>query len=98
MSDWYEDRLALNEAEKDERAQAVEDFRRQVRGDLERDGFVVREIEPWHYRVNGRLDLYPVRQRYHWIGRPQQRGYYRDAVAICRQFFREHNAPGTRPS
>lgn len=90
MSDWLEDRQALNEHQKEENHQAVEHFLTVVKPALEAAGFIVRNLgdTSTHFRVNGRLDLFPVRKRFHFIGHPQQRGRYVDAMNTCQMFLR----------
>jgi hypothetical protein len=49
---------------------------------LKQAGYSVRVMsDGWHYRVNNRIDLYPVRQRWHDIRR-NVRGWYDDPAAL----------------
>lgn len=45
-------------------------------------GYEVRQITEYHFRVDGKLDLYPTRGRWHNM-RAGKRGFYRDAAAIA---------------
>lgn len=48
------------------------------------NGFEVRQLTPYHYRVEGRLDLYPKRRRWHDI-KTNTRGSYDNAQKIAEQ-------------
>lgn len=58
---------------------------------LEAQGFRVRKLSDYQYRVNARLDLYPVHRRFHYHGDPRnrkgKRGGYRDALVVSQSFF-----------
>jgi hypothetical protein len=38
-------------------------------------GFEVKELTPYHFRVNGTIDLFPISRRYHNI-KKNTRGHY----------------------
>ena len=60
------------------------------RGLVERvraEGFEVEEKTGTHFRVNGRLDVYPVSRRFHDI-KHNHRGGYLDMIGFVKQFFR----------
>lgn len=42
---------------------------------LERQGHSVRQLSPYQFRINERIDLFPTRQRYHDL-KTQRRGSY----------------------
>ena len=48
-----------------------------------RMGYRIRELTPYQFRVNERLDLFPTRRRWHDI-KTQARGGYRNAAEFCR--------------
>jgi hypothetical protein len=50
--------------------------------DLKGDGFDVVALSPYQFRVDGRLDLYPIHRRYHDT-RLNRRGGYQTAKAIA---------------
>lgn len=54
---------------------------------LSEDGFSVKKLTVYHYRVNGRLDLFPTRQRWHDI-KQNRRGWYSSAHAIASRILR----------
>lgn len=54
-------------------------------------GYTVREVSPFHFRVNDTLDLFPTNRRFHWLP-TNRRGFYTSAAECCRQFL------GVRPT
>lgn len=50
-------------------------------------GFTVRELSAYHFRVDGKLDLFPIHRRFHFIT-ANQRGGYRDPVDVAMRFLR----------
>lgn len=46
-------------------------------------GYVVVKMTEYHYRINGRLDLYPTNRRFHDL-KDGERGSYRDALLIVK--------------
>ena len=91
MGDMADDFRALREHRKEVNAGRVDAFVDQVIPQLEAEGFHVRQLEPHHYRVNNRLDLYPVHRRFHYHSDPTnrkgKRGHYTDALTICKAFL-----------
>lgn len=53
---------------------------------LQRLGFAVEIKTPYHFRVNGRLDVYHVNKRWHDIEK-NERGDYRHMEVFVKQFF-----------
>lgn len=72
-----------------EEQQERRDKRRSARSleisQLQQDGFKVQRITPYQFRVNGRLDLYPVNNRFHDI-KTGRRGRAGDLAAFARSF------------
>jgi len=49
---------------------------------LRNKNFDVRELTPYQFRVDGRLDLYPIHRRYHDT-QTGERGNYTSALSIA---------------
>ena len=54
---------------------------------LKRRGFLVQALTPYQFRVNGRLDLYPLHNRWHDI-QTNQRGGVKDLAAFVKEWVR----------
>ena len=50
-------------------------------------GFKVEQMTEYQFRVNDRLDLYPIHNRYHDIEN-NKRGGYKNAVEFVKLFFK----------
>lgn len=57
-------------------------------------GYDVKMFTEYQFRINGRLDVYPVNRRWHDI-KENQRGDYEDIFDFCKKLFR--NQEGTTP-
>lgn len=92
MGDMADDFRAMREYRKEVNSNRIDAFVDQVIPKLVEAGFSVKQLEAHHYRVDKRLDLYPVHQRFHYHGDPHnrkgKRGHYQDALFICRAFLR----------
>jgi hypothetical protein len=55
---------------------------------LRSEGFVVTKLTEYCFRINGRLDLYPVHNRWHDI-QTNQRGGARDLVVFVREWRKQ---------
>lgn len=49
---------------------------------VETAGYAVRELTPYQFRIDGRLDLYPIHKRWHDI-KTNRRGSYRSETALA---------------
>lgn len=56
--------------------------------ELRTHGYTVEELTDTHLRVNGCLDLFPLRQRYHHIGL-NKRGHWVTALGCALRFLRD---------
>ena len=54
---------------------------------LRRQGYTVEQHTEYQFRVNGRLDLYPIHNRWHDL-RTQERGGTRDLAVFTKERFR----------
>lgn len=54
---------------------------------LKGKGFDVRELTPYHFRIDGKLDLFPIHRRYHFVAE-NVRGGYRDPLSAAVRFLR----------
>lgn len=64
MGEYWRD---VKEASKEHKARVMPDRIAEIRA-LEGQGYTVRELNPGvQYRINGKLDLYPVHRRWHFI-------------------------------
>ena len=54
---------------------------------LRQRGFLVQVLTPYQFRVNGRLDLYPLHNRWHDI-QTNRRGGAKDLVAFVKEWVR----------
>lgn len=79
---------AIGQDFKDQRAERSEQgaVRRLEILALRDRGFTVEELTPTHFRVNGCLDLFPVRQKYHHIGL-NKRGNWVTALGVAQRFL-----------
>jgi hypothetical protein len=55
--------------------------------DLENNGYKVRKLSDYQYRVNEQIDLYPIHRNYHHI-RLQKRGNYKNALELIQKYIR----------
>ena len=55
--------------------------------DLKTQGFTVRQLTSWQYRINNRLDIFWQSRRYHDI-KENKRGSYSDILTFVNRFFR----------
>lgn len=55
--------------------------------DLRGAGFDVRQLTDYQFRIDGRLDLYPIHRRYHDV-QANRRGSYRNAKDIAVRVLR----------
>jgi hypothetical protein len=53
---------------------------------IQEAGFKVRRLTPYCYRINERLDLYPIKKRYFDID-TKEWGDYHDSIGICRMIL-----------
>lgn len=53
---------------------------------LRAGGFIVVQLSDYHYRIDDRLDLFPVHQRYHWLEK-DIRGRYSNATGCAMKFL-----------
>ncbi len=72
--------------QRERRTERVIDRTSQI-ASLKKDGFDIEQKSAFHFRVNGRLDLWPTHNRYHDI-RENKRGGYGDVVMFVREFFK----------
>lgn len=64
---------------------------------LREEGFRVDALTEFQFRIDGRLDFYPTRRRYHVLGDARKRGSYGDALATARRILRNlHWLPACR--
>lgn len=56
---------------------------------LKNSGFKVRRLTEFQFRVNERLDLYPIHNRYHDI-KTKERGGYGGVRKFVMKFFRDN--------
>lgn len=54
---------------------------------LRSNGFDVRELTPYQFRVDGQLDLFPTHKRFHFI-LGNKRGGYQNAITVATRFLR----------
>jgi hypothetical protein len=54
---------------------------------LQTEGFRVRKMTDYQFRINGRLDLYPIHRRYHDT-RTNRRGNYQSALGVAVRILR----------
>mgnify|MGYP006921294814 CR=1 FL=1 len=53
-------------------------------------GYNVKRFTEYQFRVNDRVDVYPVNRRWHDI-KENKRGDYEDIFAFCEKFFKENS-------
>ena len=82
MGEMYNDR---REAQQERRAKRLPLRSAEIES-LKSDGFEVKQLTPYQFRVNGQLDLFPIHNRYHDIKR-NVRGGYKSVVPFVKKFF-----------
>ena len=85
---WTEYRRAQRDRRRARLPGRVEDIQHLVA-----KGFTVAELTPYHYRVDGALDLFPVHRRYHHLP-SGKRGGYTNTTAIAVRFLRQSSHVG----
>ena len=60
---------------------------------LRAEGFEIEQKSPYHFRVNGRLDVWPVHNRYHDL-KLKKRGGFPDVAVFVRRFFAQVKEEG----
>ena len=73
---WRSHRHEMQERRSDRRSRRTMDILA-----LADRGFTVRELTPYHFRINEALDLYPTCNRYHNL-KTQRRGGYQTVAMI----------------
>jgi hypothetical protein len=81
VGDMAEDFRALKEHTREQRAEKRAAGTTEILALRDR-GFKVEELTDCQFRINGRLDLFPTRRRYHDI-KANRRGRYTAAVDIA---------------
>ena len=54
---------------------------------LEQEGFVVQKLTDYCFRINGRLDLFPIHNRWHDIQK-NERGGAKDLAVFAREWVK----------
>lgn len=57
---------------------------------LRGEGFEIKELSPYQFRVNGVLDVYPIHHRFHDI-KKNVRGGFSYIPTFVRRFFNHHD-------
>lgn len=83
MGDMGEIFREMREEQKERRAKRLPVRAAQILS-LRDKGYMVEELSPYQFRVNGIVDLYPTHNRYHHL-KSNRRGGYRDAVQFVLQ-------------
>lgn len=86
MSDIGDDFKAYKEAQKERRAARLP-VRTNLILQLRDKGFVIQELSPYQFRINGVLDIYPTHHRYHDI-KKNRRGGFRHIHEFVDRFFK----------
>lgn len=55
--------------------------------DLSAHGFSVKQLTEWQFRVDGKIDLYPIHRRYHVL-KGGRRGTYRNLLVFLRSVIK----------
>lgn len=55
--------------------------------DLRRRGYTVEQKTEWHFRVNGRIDLWPIHNRWHDL-ETNERGGAKDLAIFVKEHIR----------
>lgn len=86
----YGRRLKNGRAIIDERVNSQENFYLDLMNRLRRLGYEVHQFTPYQFRIEGRLDVYPVNRKWHDI-KSNKRGSYGDVIEFVRTFFNDTN-------
>lgn len=70
--------------------ESQENFYLDLMDRLRRLGYQVRQLTPYQFRIEGRLDVYPVNRKWHDI-KSNKRGSYGDVIDFVRTFFNDPN-------
>lgn len=74
MSELGDDLKAIRKAQQERRAKRLP-IRQEEIEDLTKDGYVVKKLTDYQYRVNDIFDIYPIHRRWHHL-KTNSRGYY----------------------
>lgn len=66
--------------------ESQEDFYTNLMARLYSKGYQIRRFTPYHFRINDRLDIFPVNRRWHDI-KENRRGGYDDVFKFVSKFF-----------
>lgn len=55
--------------------------------DLENNGYKIRKLSDYQYRINEQIDLYPIHRNFHHI-RTQKRGNYTNALELIQKYIK----------
>ena len=73
------------QAQKDRRAERLPIRQGQIE-ELKKEGFRVRKLTDFQFRINELLDVYPTHNRFHDLKR-KRRGGFRNVSEFVRRFF-----------
>lgn len=54
---------------------------------LSSNGYTVKQLTEYQFRVNGKIDLYPIHKRYHVLS-TERRGTYRNCLEFVRSILK----------
>lgn len=81
-----EDYSQYREAQKKRRAERLP-IRTEEILNLKTQGYDVRKLSDYQYRINEQIDLYPIHRNYHHI-KKNRRGAYTNALALIRKYIK----------
>lgn len=62
--------------------------RQKLLDELTEEGFEVRRLTEWQFRINGVLDIYPLHHRYHDL-KKNRRGGFQHLKEFVKEFFKK---------
>lgn len=67
---------------------AVRDHGTEELQKLKEEGYLVIELTPYHFRINGELDIYPTNRKYHYLPDNKRGKIRRDISSECFRWLR----------
>jgi hypothetical protein len=81
-----EDYKQYREAQKERRRKRLPGRTQEIL-DLEKQGYKVRKLTDYQYRINEQIDLYPIHRNFHHIGK-NKRGTYKNALELIQKYIK----------
>jgi hypothetical protein len=81
-----EDWRDIRRAQQERRAERLPGRQQEITA-LSESGYTVKKLTEYQFRVNDKIDLYPIHRRYHHL-KSGRRGRYRDLLALVESILK----------